>query len=257
MLRSFFCSFRLACAALTIWFLCPAIATANDCDSMGRLATALRFAQGLYPEFRGGEVDISLSHGNGSFLASPTQADALQLRLDYEDMWHPPDSTVDQLYAPQMEEVRSGGIGLPLTLYFSFIKLHPHALRRLLACHPVEFTSDVAHEQMRRAQQAIEPHPEWSDAQELEEARKLGLRYGPEDKKSVLRLIPLTELTKFYGPLEIENAQFFMNGGGKCAGCSFVLPRWEVKVSGRRDVRWLSITIEPFFGRITNLSSGE
>jgi hypothetical protein len=257
MQRSFFCSARPVCAALAICLLSPAIATANDCGSLDRLAIALRFAQALYPELRGMELGVSLSHGSGGFIASPTQADGLQLRLDYKDRWHPPDETVDHYYAAQMEAIRNSGLELPLTLYFSFIEMRQPVMPRRLACRPVELRSDVGEKQMRDVANAIEPHPEWSDAQELEQARKLGLHYGPEDKDAVLQLVPLKELSRLYGPLKIKSAQFFMNGGQKCAGCSFVLPRWEVKVSATHDVRWLSITIEPFFGRITNLSSGE
>jgi hypothetical protein len=52
----------------------------------------------------------------------------------------------------------------------------------LLACHPVEFRSGLGKKQMRDVSNAIEPRPEWSDAQELEQAQKLGLHYGPEDR---------------------------------------------------------------------------
>jgi len=245
MLKSFYCSIRPVCAALAICFLSPAIATANDCDSMGRLAIALRFAHALYPELRGKELGISLSHGSGGFIASPTQADGLQLRLDHKDLWHPPDETVDQYYAGQMESIRNSGLELPLTLYFSFVEMRQPVMPRRLACRPVEFRSDLGDRKLGDVSRVIEPHPEWSDAQELEEARKLGLRYGPEEKDAVLRLIPLKELSQFYGPLRITGAEFFMNGGGKCAGCSFVLPRWEIKVSAPHGVRWLSLTIEP------------
>ncbi|MGH9529381.1 MAG: hypothetical protein ACRD2S_05610 [Terriglobales bacterium] len=48
---------------------------------------------------------------------------------------------------------------------------------------------------------AIDPHPEWSDEEELKVARKLGLRYGPQDKAAILRKLPLKELARFYGPL--------------------------------------------------------
>jgi hypothetical protein len=75
-------------------------------------------------------------------------------------------------------------------------------------------------------------------------------------KTKVAQIVGTKELRQFYGPLKIKSAQFFMNGGQKCAGCSFVYPRRVVSLSGG-ITHGLSITIEPFFGRITNLSSGE
>jgi hypothetical protein len=251
---------RLLLAVALVLFLGllhpPITADDGSCGSVNRFGAALRFAEVVFPELKGKELDVSLSHGNGGFLNSASEMDDLQLRFD-KPTWHPPGETNEKLDAMLTETMGKGGIVLPFYLYFSFIEMRQPVLPRRLACRPVNFTSDAGHEQMRKAQEAIESHPEWSDAQELEEARKLGLRYGPEDKDAVLRLISIKELSQFYGPLKIKSAVFFMNGGGKCAGCSFVLPRWEVKASATRDVRWLSITIEPFFGRITSLSSGE
>jgi hypothetical protein len=234
----------------------PTAAGQAICGSVDRFAVALQFAEVIFPELKGKELSVSLSHGNGGFVESASQIDDLQLRFD-KPTWHPPGETNEKSDAILTEAMEKTGIGLPFYVYFSFIEMNPPIMPRRLACYPLKFTSDAGHEQMRKAQEAIEPHPEWSDAQEVEEARKLGLRYGPGSKDAVLRLIPLKELSQFYGPLTVKSAQFFMNGGQKCAGCSFVLPLWEVKVLAAHDARWLSITVEPFFGRITNLSSGE
>lgn len=235
----------------------PSIASANEsCGSLERFAVALRFAEVIFPELKGKELNISLSHGTGGFIDSASEMDDLQLRFD-KPTWHSPGETNEKSDAVLTETMERGGVRLPFYLYLSFIEMNPPAMPRRLACHPINFTSNAGHEQMRRVQEALDPHPEWSDAQELEEARKLGLRYGPEDKNAVLRLIPLKQLSQFYGPLKIESAEFSMNAGGKCSGCSFAYPTWDVTVSGPGPVRSLSITIEPFFGRITSLSSGE
>jgi hypothetical protein len=250
--------FILAVAAALLFLLRPPIAGADEaCGSAGRLAVSLRFSEALFPELKDRELDVALSEGMGGFFTSASEADGFHLRFD-KPTWHPPGETNEKSNVVLSGTMEKGGIGLPFYLYFSFIEIHPPSLwPRRLACHPVEFSSDAGHEQMRKAQEAIDPHPEWSDAQELEEARKLGLRYGPEAKDAVLQLIPLKDLSEFYGPLKITTAEFFINGGQKCAGCSFVLPRWEIKLSAPDNVRWLSITVEPFFGRITNLTTGE
>jgi hypothetical protein len=251
---------RLLLAAVLVslmGLLQPTAAAADpSCGSLNRLAVALHFADVIFPELKGKEFNVSLSHGNGGFIDSASEMDALQLRFE-TPTWQPPGETNEKLDAVLNETMEKGGVTLPFYLYFSFIELHPPILPRRLACHPVEFSSDAGERQMRKVQETLDPHPDWSNAQELEEARKLGLRYGPEDKEAVLRLIPLKELRKFYGPLKVTSADFSMNGGRKCSGCSFTDPTWRVSLSATHAVRWLSITIEPFFGRITNLSTGE
>ncbi len=248
-------SFRLACIALAIWFLPSTAAVATDvCGSADRMAVALRFVQTVYPELKGRDLAIALTNTQGDLAAS--EADDLGLRFD-KPTWHPPGETNGKSDAMLAETMENMGITLPFPLRVSFIETAPPIWPRRLACHPIEFRGEAGLQKMGRLQETINPHPEWSDAQELEEARRVGLRYGPEDKDVVLRLIPLKELVQFYGPLKIKSAEFFMNGGRKCAGCSFVLPRWEIKLSATHATGWLSITIEPFFGRITSLSSGE
>lgn len=251
----------LAFAILSGMIQSASAVPADSCGSLDRLKVALTFAQVMYPDLKDKEFTVSLSHGNGPFINSPIQADDMRIGLDIEneDMWHPPGETANQYYRDQIEPMQGSGIELPLYLYFSFIDLRGtlEPRRRHLTCKPLEFRSNASEKKLRDVAKIIEPHPEWSDAQELEEARKLGLRYGPEDKDSVLPLIPLNEMSQFYGPLKIKSAEFLMNGGQKCSGCSFVLPRWEVKVSATHGVGWLSITVEPFFGRITSLSSGQ
>jgi hypothetical protein len=235
----------------------PAIAATNEsCGSVDRLATALRIAQVLFPELKGKELSVVFLHGNGPLVNNPTEGDDVRMRLDDKDLWHPPDETADQYNAAQDKEIESDGIDLPLDLYFSFIDIHGPLKPRHLTCHPLNFTSNAGHKKMEEAWSAINPHPEWSDEQELAEATKLGLRYGPKDKDAVLRLAPLKELSQFYGPLKITSAEFFINGGRKCAGCAFVLPRWDINVSRGKRVS-MRITIEPFYGRITALSSGD
>lgn len=247
-----------AALAVSISFVlsAPLAAADGSCGSAERLAVAVRFAEVVFPELKDKELDISLSHGNGGFIDSASEMDDLQLRFE-KPTWHPPGETNEKLDAALTETMRKGGVALPFYVSFSFIETNPPTMPRRLACRPVRFTSDAGYEQMRKVAEALNRHPDWSDAKELEEARKLGLRYGPEDKDAILRLVPLKELRQIYGPLKIESAEFSINLGQKCDGCSFAAPTWDVKVSATQAVRSLLITIEPFFGRITGLSSGE
>jgi hypothetical protein len=239
--------------ALTSALLVPNVAVcADSCGSLERLTVALRFAQAVYPELKGKDFGVSFSPGNGTFVSVPTQADYFMIRVD-NPIWLPPGETVGQYYAADLQAVRSSGIELPLNLSFDFIKVGPSMKRRELACHPLKFTGDVGYTQMEKVWRAINPHPEWSDAEELETARKLGLRYGPEDKDALLQLIPLKDLSRFYGPLQIKNAEFRMNGGQKCAGCSFANPNWYITASEVGSTHGLLIIVEPFFGKITSI----
>jgi hypothetical protein len=170
-------------------------------------------------------------------------------------MWHP---TVNGKLQPDTEQspaTLGDGVDLPFDLYFDFIRANVAA--RKLECHPLEFTSKAGYKQMEKVRSAIDPHPEWSDEEELRVARKLGLRFGPEDKSATLKKLPLNELAKLYGPLRIYSARFSMNGGSKCTGCSFVYPRWDITLSGIGAPRGLLIVVEPFFGRITSISDSE
>jgi hypothetical protein len=117
----------------------------------------------------------------------------------------------------------------------------------------LEFTSDVGHTQREKVSAVLKPHPEWSDAEELSAARKLGLRYGPEEKSAILEKLPLQQLAEFYSKLRIKSAEFSMNGGMKCAGCSFVYPRWDVTLSKVGKPGGIDIVVEPFFGKITHI----
>jgi hypothetical protein len=249
---------RLAALALAslLGVLQPAFAVPGEsCGSVDRLTVALGFAQVIFPELKGKEFTVSFAPGNGTFIVGPTQADDVAVRIDDQDnfLWHPPDETADQYYAAQFEEVRRSGIELPLDLRFSFIDIHGPLKPRHLTCEPSEFTSDVGHAQMEKVYAVLNPHPEWSDAEELSAARKLGLRYGPEEKSAILEKLPLKQLAEFYGKLRIKSAEFLINGGGKCVGCSFVYPRWNVYLSGASTPRGLFIVVEPFFGKITHI----
>jgi hypothetical protein len=231
-------------------------ATDESCGSVDRLAIALRIAQVLFPELKGNELSISVAQSHYPSVSSPTEADDVRITLDDKDLWHPPDEAANQYYATQDKAIESNGIDLPLDLEFSFIDIHGPLKPRHLTCQPLNFTSNAGHKNMEEVRSAIDPHPEWSDEQELAVARKLGLRYGPEDKDAVLRLIPLKELSQFYGPLKVTSAEFSINVGRKCTSCAFVLPGWDINVSRGKRVS-MRITIEPFYGRITALSSGD
>jgi hypothetical protein len=225
--------------------------TGSNCGAVDRLTIALRFAQILYPELKGKEFSVTFVPGTGPFISSPTDTSDFRLRFD-KPIWHP---TVNGKLQPDTEQSQAtvdGGIELPFDLYFYFIR--PDVSARELTCHPVKFTSEAGHKQMERVRSAIEPHPEWSDEEELKVARKLGMLYGPDDSGAILQRLPLKELAEFYGSLQVKNIEFRMNGGTKCTGCSFVNPSWYITLSEVGTPRGLLVVVEPFFGKITSVS---
>jgi hypothetical protein len=226
----------------------------GNCGAADRLTVALRLAQVLFPEMKGKEFSVTLSSGSGDFVSGPIDTSDFSIRFD-KPIWHP---TVNGKSQPDTEQSRATlgrGVDLPFDLYFDFIRANVN--ERELECHPLHFTSEAGHQQMEKVRRAIDPHPEWSDEEEVRVARKLGLRFGPEDKSAVLEKIPLKDLAKLYGPLRIYSARFSMNGGSKCTGCSFVYPRWDITLSGIGAPRGLLMVVEPFFGRITSISDPE
>ena len=67
-------------------------------------------------------------------------------------------------------------------------------------------------QQIHEAWDLINSYPEWTDEQDLEAARKLGMRFGPDKKADLLRIFPLKGLSSIYGPLQITEASFRITG---------------------------------------------
>jgi hypothetical protein len=109
--------------------------------------------------------------------------------------------------------------------------------------------------QTEEARTVLNAHPEWTDAEELEEATKLGMRFGSDKKAAVLKLIPWKELSTFYGPLQILGAKFSIYGSSeKRAGGTFAELRWYIYAKKVGTRRQLQITVDPFAGKIDGVS---
>lgn len=245
----------LATSALTIAVLVPGIAqTPKPCGSVDRATTALRLTSVLYPELAGREVSLSFSSGNGSPLNTPTDADDIGISID-RPQWHRYNGN-QQLNEPEfvpLQSVEKGPLELPLYLEFSFIVTKGTPDREIL-CHPIKFIDHTSNKQMHQAEDLIDSHPEWSDAQDIQAAVKFGMRFGPDKKAQLLRLIPLSGLSAFYGPLRIAKAEFSITGE-KAPNSSFANPYWEVTLQEVGSNRTLLMGVDPFNGRI--ISVGE
>lgn len=250
---------RFCIAVLFAWaWAQPCIALGADkCGSLDRVTNALLLTQALYPEFKEREFSLQFSGGNGAPLSSPTDARTLVITVD-KPQWHPPGSDAAHFDpAPQSRAAQSDDTELPLYLTFSFLNSDSHSVENHDSgpvCRPVQFLNEHDGRRMREAKAVIDAHSEWTDAEESEAVNKLGLSFGPKSRTAVLRLVPLKDLSRLYGPLRITKAEFVMNGGGKCAGCSFADLRWWINVDEVDTQRALQITIEPFQGKINGIS---
>jgi hypothetical protein len=161
--------------------------------------------------------------------------------------------------APQADPTPKGEIDVPAYFEFSFIDYSSGSGGHLV-CRP-NFMNNTTSTQMKEALEVINAHPEWTDGKELEVAIDHGLRFSPnnfgpnDNKPALLKLIPLKELSRFYGPLRIRTADFEINGGEKCAGCSFGSLYWNIDAEEVGTHQMVSIRVEPFWGKVVGIIS--
>jgi hypothetical protein len=111
---------------------------------------------------------------------------------------------------------------------------------------------------LEEAQAEINAHPAWTEAEALEAANRHGLRFAPNDMQAVLKLIPLRELSTFFGTLRIKRTQFAVTSEHeKDATYSFASLSWDITADEVGTTRALAIVVEPFQGRIVGLSEGD
>ena len=221
-------------------------AEAEKCGSLDRVVIAIHLAQVLYPDLKGKEFSVQFSEGTGGPLSSAADVRTFSIAVGKAE-WHAPGNDIARTDIER-------DIDLPLYLYFDFTESATAASKYLVSCRPLQLRNDKESKQMKEARTFINAHPEWTDAEESEAVNKLGLSFGPKSRTAVLSLIPLKDLSTLYGPLRITKAEFVMNGGGKCAGCSSADLRWWINADEVDTQRALQITIEPFQGKINGIS---
>lgn len=254
MVRSFAAiSFRppRALALAMVFVLLNVAARADTCGSLERLMTALQLTRVLYPELSHQEFNISLSAGHGNPLNTPTNGADIVLAIDRDARPPTLGSKSQSNNTPQLLPGEGDGIELPLYLDFRFIETG--TTLRQLTCRPLAFINNKSSKQIQDAREVIDSHPEWTDEQDLDAATRLGMRFGPKKKNDVLPLIPLTELSAFYGPLRIQKA-FFSVTRTKQPGSNFADLTWFITVDRVGNQKSLQIMVEPFRGKIVSIN---
>ncbi len=87
----------------------------------------------------------------------------------------------------------------------------------------------------------------------MEAARKLGMRFGPDKKTELLRMLPLKRLSSIYGLLQITKASFRV-AGLKEPETSFADLHWFITAKDIGTARGMQIIVEPFHGKIIAIS---
>jgi hypothetical protein len=145
-------------------------------------------------------------------------------------------------------------LDLPVYLNFSFIDMG--SAQGDVVCRPVQFM-DSHNNRLAAVRDVINAHPDWTDAQVLATAKEQGIRFGPDNKAIMLRLVPLHELGAFYGSLRIEKVVYNLYDGQKCAGCAFADLSWYIEAAETGTLRRLRMSVEPFEGKITSITESQ
>jgi hypothetical protein len=100
--------------------------------------------------------------------------------------------------------------------------------------------------------EAREAHPEWAEAQVTSEFKRMGAKYGPDDKEQLIKDLPVELLERYLGKLTIESAAFEGADRGE-------LPpgNWFVKIraqDGQGHEMKYTLLIEPFKGSLLSIT---
>src|SRR6185369_14874387 len=245
-------------ATVALLLLSSLAIAADKCGSLERMETALRLVGTLYPTLRGAELSIGLAEGSYAGGARPVDARAFEMKID-NPVWHPAKldrkderhegSTTASQEQQQKREV-------PLLLTFNFIDFGRG--RHKVECHPVQFLNNRPTKMLEDAQAEINAHPAWTQAEALEAAKRHGLRLGPDDEQAILKLVPLRELSTFFGTLHVKRTKFTVTSEHeKDVAYSFALLSWVITAEEVGTTRALEISVEPFQGTIVGLSEGD
>ena len=258
-------SFSLFSRSLTTCRVCVVVsylvlstsgaALASDkCGSLDRVANATKLAQIIYPDLKGKEFMLQFSSGSGP-LSGPFDSRSFLITVD-KDQRRPSGEKNGQLAeGAQGSQEEQTELELPLYLRFTFaesiVGRNGEPVGTEPSCQPLKFMNETTSEQMHKAWEVINAHPEWTDAQDWEAAKKLGMRYGPDKKKDLFGIIPLKDLTSVYGPIHVMEAKFITTAA-KEPGSNFAILTWLITVK-RAGTRGL-ITVEPFQGKVIAIS---
>jgi hypothetical protein len=216
---------RRILTAAVLFALCgPVLAGAPRPDDY--VARAMEFLRSLFPAMGGTDAIISDQRALGRELY-PDAINPLSIKLTH----------------------RSGPD--PLGAYFTF-DFKTHDLRDVLISGP------VVTDRVRKFEQEVDGHPEWSEDQILARLKAAGAKFGPNDREEFLRTLPLKKLEPLVGHLEVTGDVFSVrsasiDGDPPVAAIAWtVTAKWhsaDGKLEGDRI-----LLFEPFEGTLWSYS---
>jgi hypothetical protein len=226
-------------------------------SELGVVPWILRLTRSRWPrycsELKGKEFSLQFSGGTTGPLSRPTGANFLFLSVD-KAIWRSPEQIREHSDRALKDASEPE---LPVHLQFDFVRTvfdkTGNRLGTEVTCQPWEFSNAGVSKQIHEAWDLINSYPEWTDEPDLEAARKLGMRFGPDKRADLLRIFPLKGLSSIYGPLQITEASFRITGL-KQPESSFADLHWYITAKRMASQKTLQIMVEPFHGRIIAMS---
>ncbi len=225
-------------SVLGILVLCRPVARQ---DLPGPIAKVQEFLLNVYPEIRGKKLVLSIET-NGAIDVRWTSLPPLNFQVGAAEPGHT--HVVQRDGHPirmKIEPALSGTFSFDVEGQITHMNVEGPAIAK-----------DSLNKTLRSR---IQAHPEWSDTHIVRTLKEAGARYGPNDKTAFLSVIPLGELEKFLGPLQVESAEFQLTNKDHIG--SFALLFWQVEMKTTKrngqSVEY-SMTFEPFAGKLTSFS---
>ena len=232
---------RLLCMVLSVLSILVLCRPATGQDLPGPIAKVQEFLLDIYPEIRGEQLVLSVET-NGAIDVPWTSLPPLTFQVG------PAESGHTHVVQRRGHPVR---IKIEPTLAGTFDFDEEGRITHMNVEGPA-ITKDSLNRTLR---DHIQAHPEWSDTHIVRTLKEAGARYGPNDKTAFLSVIPVGELEKFLGRLQIESAEFQLTTKDHIG--SFALIFWQVEMKATKpngqSVEY-SMTFEPFAGRLTSFS---
>ena len=113
--------------------------------------------------------------------------------------------------------------------------------------------SFLNNEKQQAVTKLVDEHPEWSEGQMTDALSAAGAKFGPNQKGALLARLPLKDLERDFGKVEMLSVDFTFRGNSEPP--FYAVMKWSVRFratkDGKRDEYTMSV--EPFEGKVVTL----
>jgi len=232
---------RLLCIVLSVLGILVLCKPITGQDLPGPIAKVQEFLLNIYPEIRGKKLVLSVDT-NGAIDVPWSSLPLLNFQVGAAEPGHT--HVVQQeghAIRMKIEPALSGTFSFDVEGRITHMNVEGPAIAKVSL--------------NKTLRSRIQAHPEWSDTRIVRTLKEAGAKYGPNDKTAFLSVIPLDELEKFLGPLQVESAEFQLTTKDHIG--SFALLFWQVEMRTTKQngqSAEYSMTFEPFLGKLTGVS---